>query len=103
MIALAATRSAGVFDFEWADDEIALDGDILVVAGYVDQGGSGIIQAALDTGAFDTFNLPLFSERMDRMIDGGDVIVHLFRPEVRTFYNLEKMWSVNLPTEQAAV
>ncbi len=33
-------------------------GDILVVAGYVDQGGSGIIRAALDTGAFDTFNLP---------------------------------------------
>lgn len=33
-------------------------GEVLVVAGYVDQGGSGIIQAALDTGAFDTFVLP---------------------------------------------
>jgi branched-chain amino acid transport system substrate-binding protein len=31
---------------------------VLVVAGYVDQGGSGIIQAALDTGAFDTFVFP---------------------------------------------
>lgn len=30
------------------------------------------------------------------LIDGGDVIVHLFRPEVRSFYNLEKMWGVNL-------
>lgn len=30
------------------------------------------------------------------LIDGGDVIIHLFRPEVRTFYNLEKMWGVNL-------
>ena len=26
------------------------------------------------------------------LIDGGDVIVHLFRPEVRSYYNLEKMW-----------
>ncbi|WP_299191148.1 ABC transporter substrate-binding protein [uncultured Litoreibacter sp.] len=33
-------------------------GDRLVVAGYVDQGGSGIVRAALDTGAFDTFHFP---------------------------------------------
>jgi ribosome-associated protein len=29
------------------------------------------------------------------LVDTGDVIVHLFRPEVRSFYNLEKMWSVD--------
>jgi branched-chain amino acid transport system substrate-binding protein len=33
-------------------------GDILVVAGYLDQGGKGIIQASLDSGAFTTFGLP---------------------------------------------
>ena len=26
------------------------------------------------------------------LVDGGDVIVHIFRPEVREFYNIEKMW-----------
>ncbi len=33
-------------------------GEVLVVAGYLDQGGKGIIQGALDTGAFSTFYLP---------------------------------------------
>lgn len=26
------------------------------------------------------------------LVDAGDIIIHLFRPEVRTFYNIEKMW-----------
>jgi ribosome-associated protein len=34
------------------------------------------------------------------LLDGGDVIIHLFRPEVREFYNLEKMWNVDLPDAQ---
>ena len=29
------------------------------------------------------------------LVDAGDVIVHIFRPEVREFYNIEKMWAVD--------
>jgi ribosome-associated protein len=36
------------------------------------------------------------------LVDGADVIVHIFRPEVRRFYNLEKMWSVDRPGEPCA-
>ncbi|MEO0761809.1 MAG: ABC transporter substrate-binding protein [Pseudomonadota bacterium] len=48
----------------------AAGGEVLVVAGYLDQGGRGIIQGALDTGAFDTFYLP------DGMV--GDSLVEAF-------------------------
>jgi len=49
-------------------------GDILVVVGYLDKGGKGIIQASLDTGAFDQFYLP------DAMI--GDSLVEAIGPDL---------------------
>lgn len=33
------------------------------------------------------------------LVDAGDVIIHIFRPEIRTFYNLEKMWSMEISEE----
>jgi len=36
------------------------------------------------------------------LIDTGDIIVHIFRPEVREFYKLEKMWSGERPADDTA-
>ncbi len=34
------------------------------------------------------------------LVDAGDIIIHIFRPEVRLFYNLEKLWSPDAPKDQ---
>jgi ribosome-associated protein len=36
------------------------------------------------------------------LVDAGSIIIHLFRPEVRSFYNLEKMWSLDSPQHKSA-
>ena len=35
------------------------------------------------------------------LIDAGDIIVHIFRPEARAFYNIEKMWGSDKPAPDA--
>ena len=58
-VTISAAHEDGKADYSAEVSALAAaGGDVLVVAGYVDQGGSGVIRAALDTGAFDTFYLP---------------------------------------------
>ena len=38
-----------------------------------------------------------------KLIDGIDIIIHIFNPEKRKFYNLEKMWSESLPKERLMI
>jgi len=58
-VTISAAHEDGKADYSAEVGALAsAGGDVLVVAGYTDQGGKGIIQASLDTGAFDTFVLP---------------------------------------------
>ena len=38
-----------------------------------------------------------------KLVDTNDIIVHIFHPEKREFYDLEKMWSEEIPKEKATV
>ncbi len=74
-VTLVASHEDGRADYSAEVGALAAaGGDVLVVAGYIDQGGPGIIRAALDTGAFDTFVLP------DGMV--GNAITERFGTEI---------------------
>jgi branched-chain amino acid transport system substrate-binding protein len=58
-VTISAAHEDGKADYSAEVAALAsAGGEVLVVAGYTDQGGKGIIQNAVDTGAFDTFVLP---------------------------------------------
>ncbi len=38
-----------------------------------------------------------------KLVDAHDIIIHIFHPEKREFYDLEKMWSEEIPKEQAMI
>jgi ribosome-associated protein len=48
--------------------------------------------SALKEAGFGTARVEGLSGADWVLIDAGDIIVHVFRPEVREFYNIEKMW-----------
>jgi len=55
---------------------------------------------ALKEGGVRSFRVEGMPHNDWVLIDAGDVILHVFRPEVRGFYNLEKIWGADRPDEQ---
>lgn len=55
------------------------------------------LQRALKDAGFGRVQVEGLPQADWVLLDAGDVIVHLFRPEVRAFYQIEKIWSVNSP------
>ena len=74
-VTISASHEDGKADYAAEVGALAsAGGEVLVVAGYIDQGGKGIIQGSLDTGAFDTFVLP------DGMV--GDALPESIGPDL---------------------
>jgi ribosome-associated protein len=72
-------------------------GDYMVVASGRSQRHVGavadkVVEAVEDAGA-QRVRVEGLKQGDWVLIDAGDVIIHVFRPEVRGFYNLEKMWA----------
>jgi ribosome-associated protein len=64
------------------------------VAAVADQ-----VQRALRDNGFDKPRIEGLPHADWVLVDGGDVIVHIFRPEVREFYNIEKMWQADFAAD----
>jgi branched-chain amino acid transport system substrate-binding protein len=74
-VTISASHEDGKGDYSAEVGALAAaDGEVLVVAGYLDQGGKGIVQGALDAGAFDTFMLP------DGMV--GESLIEAIGPDL---------------------
>lgn len=96
-----------------AEDIVSIDltgktslGDYMIVASGRSQRHVGAIADQLKDKLKGAGVLDVRVEGMELcdwvLIDAGDVIVHVFRPEVRDFYNLEKMWASERPKLGAA-
>ncbi len=57
----------------------------------------------LKKSGLDNCKIEGFESNDWKLVDAIDIIVHLFHPEKRSFYDLEKMWSEDLPKEKALI
>jgi ribosome-associated protein len=96
-----------------AEDIVTIDlhgktniADVMLIASGRSNIHVGAIADRLVKAFKDLKHVPLRVEGLQNcdwvLVDAGDIIVHVFRPEVREFYNLEKMWGVDRPGERRA-
>jgi ribosome-associated protein len=101
-----------VLDDAKAEDAIAIDlrgktsiaDHMIVASGRSDRHVGAIaeqIMARLKDEGFGTAKVEGMPLCEWVLIDAGDIIVHIFKPDIRSFYNLEKMWSGDRPDETA--
>lgn len=95
-------------DDDKAEDIVSIDlsgkssfADFMIVASGRSQRHVGALANKLQQKLKDAGHPPLSIEGMESsewvLIDAGDVVIHLFRPEVREYYNIEKMWAIPTP------
>jgi ribosome-associated protein len=88
-----------------ADDVVFIDlsgkssfADTMVIATGRNQRQVAALANRLQQGLKEATGHPVAVEGLRScdwvLIDAGDIVVHLFRPEVREFYSLEKMWGM---------
>jgi ribosome-associated protein len=95
-------------DDDQAQDVVVIDvqgksplADVLVIASgrsqrHVSAVADHLLRALKDNG-FGRASVEGLPQADWVLIDAGDVIVHLFRPEVRAFYQIERIWSAEAP------
>lgn len=97
----------GFLDSKKAQDIVSIDlqgrssiADYLIIASGTSQRQVGsmaqLLKEELKKKGLKNINIEGLPQCDWVLVDAGDVIVHIFRPEIRSFYNLEKMWSTDV-------
>jgi ribosome-associated protein len=100
----------GILDDMKAEEVVEIDlagktsiADAMIIASGRSQRHVGAIADALMRGLKERGHETIGVEGLPLcdwvLIDAGDLVVHIFRPEIRSFYNLEKVWGEGRPSE----